>query len=94
MTTACSPSFAAEAEGISWAGAAGQAATASDVNVVAMVPDGVPTVQVTTAEGSTGTVDVVNNVVAYAAASVKELRYTLPDGKVESRQFNNRYAKS
>lgn len=93
MTTACSPSFAAEAEGISWAGAAGQAATASEVSVVTLVPDGVPTVQVTGADGSTSTVEVTNNVAAYAAASVKELRYTLPDGKVESRQFNNRYAK-
>jgi hypothetical protein len=67
------------------------AASSSDVDVVALVPDGVPTVEVTSAAGSTSTVEVVNNVAAYAATGVKELRYTLPDGRVESHDFEHRY---
>ena len=82
VSTACDPSWAAEAEGISWAGPA--TGSSGPVNVVAMVPDGVPTLEVTDGDGSKHTVDVVNNVADYSAASVTELRYTLPNGHVES----------
>jgi hypothetical protein len=85
-TVACSPSSAAEAEGISWVGTNSAATgTPGGVGVVAMVPDGVPKVEVTGADGSTGTVEVVNNVANDTTqADVKEYRYTMPDGKVVS----------
>ena len=83
-TVACSPSYAAEAEGISWVGTNSAATgTPGGVGVVAMVPDGVAKVEVTGADGSTGTVEVVNNVADDTTqADVKEYRYTMPDGKV------------
>lgn len=87
LTIACSPSSAAEAEGISWVGT-NSAATGrpGGVGVVAMVPDGVAKVEVTGADGSTGVVEVVNNVADDTAqADVKEYRYTMPDGEVVSR---------
>lgn len=86
VTTACDPSWAAEAEGISWAGPA--RGSSGPVNVVALLPDGVATLEVTDGDGSKDTVDVVNNVVDYSAASVTELRYTLPNGHVESHHLS------
>lgn len=85
-TIACSPSSAAEAEGISWVGTNSTATgTPGGVGVVAMVPDGVAKVEVTGADGSTGTFSVVNNVADDTTqADVREYRYTLPDGKVVS----------
>lgn len=88
VTTACDPSWAVEAEGISWAGPV--AGSSGPVNVVAMVPDGVLTVEVADGDGSRHTVDVVNNVADYSAASVTELRYTLPNGSVESDDLSRR----
>jgi hypothetical protein len=87
-TVACSPSSAAEAEGISWVGTNSAATgTPGGVGVVAMVPDGVAKVEVMGADGSTGTVEVVNNVADDTTqADVKEYRYTMPDGKVVSRK--------
>lgn len=75
ITVACSPGAAAEAEGISWVG---------NNSVVAMVPDGVPKVEVTGADGSTSTATVVNNVTADTQSNVKEFRYTMPNGTVVS----------
>lgn len=85
ITMACSPSSAAEAEGISWVGTGSTAAgTSNSVHVVAMVPDGVAEVQVTGVDGSTTGVDVTNNVAATSGADVKEFSYTMPDGDVIS----------
>lgn len=88
LTIACSPSSAAEAEGISWVGTNAAATGRPDgVGVVAMVPDGVTKVEVTGADGSTGAVEVVNNVADDTSqTNVKEYRYTMPDGEVVSRK--------
>lgn len=93
VTTACDPSWAAEAEGIAWAGPATESSGPGPVNVVAMVPDGVPTVEVTDGNGSKHAIGVVNNVVDYSAASVTELRYTLPNGHVESHKLSGSIAR-
>lgn len=92
VTTACDPSWAVEAEGIAWAGP--PTGSSAPVNVVAMVPDGVPTVEVTDGDGSKHTVNVVNNVADYSASSVTELRYTLPNGHVESRNLSRSLSRS
>lgn len=85
ITIGCSPSSAAEAEGISWVGRNSAATgTPGGVGVVAMVPDGVSKVEVTGIDGSTAAVEVANNVAATTEAGVKEFRYTMPDGKVVS----------
>ena len=85
ITTACSPSAAAEAEGISWVGTNSAATvTSNSVHVVAMVPDGVSKVEVTGVDGSTTGVEVTNNVAATSGAGVKEFSYTMPDGDVVS----------
>jgi hypothetical protein len=87
-TVACSPSYAAEAEGLSVVGTNSAATgTPGGVGVVAMVPDGVAKVEVTGADGSTDTVKVVNNVADDTTqADVQEYRYMLPDGKVVTRK--------
>jgi hypothetical protein len=78
ITVACSPSAAAESEGISWVGTN---------SVVAMVPDGVTKVEVTSTTGSISTAAVVNNVTDDATQSnVEEFRYTMPNGTVVSRK--------
>lgn len=85
----CSPASVVEAEGMSSAGPV--SGTSGPIKVLAMVPDGVSTVEVVNGEGTANTVEVVNNVADYTTASVKELRYALPNGTVESVDFENRY---
>lgn len=87
-TVACSPSSAAEAEGISWIGTNSAATgTPGGVGVVAMVPDGVTKIEVTGADGPRSTIEVTNNVADDTTqANVKEYRYTMPDGKIVSRK--------
>lgn len=85
MTVACSPSYAAEAEGVAWVGTnSGATGTAGGVTVAAMVPDGVSQVEVTAGDGSTTAVTVTNNVAVATETGVKAFRYTLPDGRVVS----------
>jgi hypothetical protein len=80
VTVACSPSAAAEAEGVSWAGIA-----PDGFAVAAMVPDGVSKIEVTAASGATSTVAVVHNVaIASVQGGAKEFRYTMPDGRLVS----------
>jgi hypothetical protein len=77
----------AEAEGISWVGTNSTAAAPDGVGVVAMVPNGVSKIEVTSANGSTSTVDVANNMADDTTqTNVKEYRYTMPDGKVVTRR--------
>lgn len=86
-TIVCSPSSAAEAEGISLIGTNSTATTPGGFGVVAMVPDGVSKLEVTGANGSTRTVEVKNNVADETTqTNVKEVHYTMPDGKVMARQ--------
>ena len=87
ITIACSPSSAAEAEGISWVGVnSAPTASSGGVGVVAMVPDGVSKVEVTGVDGSTTGVEVTNNVAVTNEAGVKEFRYMMPDGQIVSRK--------
>jgi len=80
-TTACSPSSAAEREGVAFAG---KPSPASGVNVAALVPNGVTSVRITGSDGSTRSVAVVNNVMDYAASNVTGFSYVMPGGAVVS----------
>lgn len=90
VTTACSPSAAAEAEGISWvgtnSGATGATGAPGAVSVVVMVPDGVSRIEVTSSDGLTTGVNVTDDVAAMTEVGIKEYRYTMPDGKVVTRK--------
>jgi hypothetical protein len=81
VTTACSPSTAAETEGVSFAGKPG---LSRGVNVAALVPNGVTTVRITENDGTTRTVAVVNNVMDYASSNMTGFSYVMPNGSVVS----------
>jgi hypothetical protein len=81
VTTACSPSSAAETEGVSFVGKPG---ISSGVNVAALVPNGVTTVRITESDGSTRSVAVVNNVMDYASSNMTGFSYVMPSGSVVS----------
>lgn len=81
VTTACSPISSAEAQGVSFIGGP---QGVGRVNVAALVPDGVTTVQITEDDGSTQNVAVVNNVADYAAGGVTGFSYSMPNGSVVS----------
>lgn len=79
--TACSPSSAAEKNGVAFVG---RSENSSATSVAALVPNGVAAVQITESNGSTRSVAVVNNVMDYAADNITGFSYVMPNGAVVS----------